>query len=71
MWTLQELSPFLQEIAVDNKKRDAILLKYARTTTAKIPLPESKEDRKARIRKGILQAPTKNLQLYSARLRYA
>jgi hypothetical protein len=65
MWTLQELSPFLQEIAVDNKKRDAILLKYARTTTAKIPLPE------ARIRKGILQAPTKNLQLYSARLRYA
>jgi sister chromatid cohesion protein DCC1 len=69
-WTLDELSPFLNDIAVDAKKRDSILLKYARTTVAKIPLPESKQDRKARLRKCITDGPTKNLQLYSARLRY-
>ncbi|UZJ54854.1 hypothetical protein CBS101457_004174 [Exobasidium rhododendri] len=71
MWTLQELSPFLDEIAVDAKKRDGILLKYARTTVAKIPILETKADRKARLRRGVAHGPTKNLQLYSARLRQA
>jgi len=69
MWTLEELSPFLNEIAIDSKKRDAILLKYTRTTVAKIPLLETKQDRKARLRKGITNVPTKDLQVYSARLR--
>jgi sister chromatid cohesion protein DCC1 len=69
-WTLEELSPFLDDIAVDAKKKDAVLLKYARTTIVKIPIAESKQERKARIRRGMANGPTRDLQLYSARLRY-
>lgn len=69
-WTLVELSPFLDDIAVDAKKRDAILLKYARTTTAKVALPESKKDRNARLRRGETEGPSTDIKLYSARLRY-
>jgi sister chromatid cohesion protein DCC1 len=68
-WTLEDLSPFLDEIAIDKKKRDSILLKYARSTTVKVAIPETKADRKARIKKGVLQGPTRNVQMYSARLR--
>lgn len=68
-WTLEDLSPFLDEIAIDSKKRDSILLKYARSITVKLAVPETKADRKARLKKGILQGPTKNVQTYSARLR--
>lgn len=69
-WTLEELSPFLSEIAIDAKKRDAILLKYARSTTVKVAAPESKLERKARLKRGIAQGPTRDMQMYSARLRH-
>lgn len=70
-WTLQELSPFLDEIAIDVKKRDAILLKYARSIKVKIPLAETKSERKERLKRGNnVQGPTELLQLYSARLRH-
>lgn len=70
-WTLQELTPFLDEIAIDAKKRDAILLKYARSTKVKVPLPETKLERRDRLKKGNVEGPIELLQLYSARLRHA
>ena len=32
-WKADEIAHFLKEIAVDNKERDKLLMKYARTTT--------------------------------------
>ncbi|KAK7687152.1 hypothetical protein QCA50_009655 [Cerrena zonata] len=34
-WKAEEISPFLQDIVVNNKERDKLLLKYARTVTNK------------------------------------
>ncbi|MCO5584875.1 hypothetical protein L7F22_038807 [Adiantum nelumboides] len=69
-WIGEDLKPFLQDVAVDAKKRDALLLKFARSSQVKIPIQESKQDRRARLMAGNPHAPTKNVSLYSARLRY-
>ena len=33
-WKAEEIRPFLNDIAIDRKERDKLLLKYARTVTA-------------------------------------
>lgn len=69
-WTIEHLGPFLDDVAIDSKKRDAILLKHARTNIVKVAITEDKKDRKARLKQGLLQEPTRNVVMYSSRLRH-
>lgn len=69
-WIGEDLKPFLQDVAVDAKKRDALLLKFARSSQVKMPIQESKQERRARLMAGNPHAPSTNVSLYSARLRY-
>jgi sister chromatid cohesion protein DCC1 len=69
-WTAEDLSPFLSDVAIDNKRRDAMLLKFARSSQCQIPVAETKAERRARLHNGIAHPPTKTVQLYSSRLRY-
>lgn len=32
-WRLEELAPFLRDVAVDKKERDKLLMKFTRTST--------------------------------------
>ncbi|PWN33678.1 uncharacterized protein FA14DRAFT_112557, partial [Meira miltonrushii] len=45
-WIGEDLKPFLQDVAVDAKKRDALLLKFARSSQVKMPIQESKQERR-------------------------
>lgn len=69
-WTVDDLSPFLSDVAIDNKRRDALLLKFARSSLCHLPVTETKAERRARLHKGVPHPPSKPVQLYSSRLRY-
>lgn len=69
-WIFEDLVPFMADVAVDDKKRDALLLKFARTSQASLPVPETKQERRARKARGAGdKPPMRFVKLYSARLR--
>ncbi|PWN18577.1 hypothetical protein BCV69DRAFT_284885 [Microstroma glucosiphilum] len=74
-WTLQDLAPFIEDLAVDAKRREALLLRFARAKRVEVPVPVlvgaqgkgGKGEEKGK--KG--SAPQKEyITLYSSRVRY-
>lgn len=71
-WLLDDLLPYLDDVAVDKKKRDALLLKFARTNRIKVPAAPLIESTKPPAKKSKATnhaIEMKELTLYSARVR--
>jgi sister chromatid cohesion protein DCC1 len=74
-WTLQDLAPFIEDLAVDAKRREALLLRFARAKKVEVAVPvPAGAGAQGKIKgedKGKKAAPQKEvITLYSARVRY-
>lgn len=78
-WFLEELEPFIEDLSVDSKRREALMLRYARAKKVKMTVPRdagSKTER-ATSSTGVIRTSsssnaveTKEVTVYSARVRY-
>ncbi len=69
-WTLQELLPFVEPLAVDRNKRDALLLKYCRTSQVKVPAANASTTTTTGRGGAQTQQKMETVTMYSSRLRY-
>lgn len=69
-WTLEDLEPFIRDMAVDPKRREALLIKYARTNKVKVPGPSSSSALQNQQESKKDTSQPKEVTVYSARLRY-
>lgn len=68
-WTLPDLEPYLQDVAYDAKRREALLLRFARAKKVKIAVAHGAASSSSKGRADARQ-PTEEITLYSARVRY-
>ncbi|CAO1639238.1 unnamed protein product [Sympodiomycopsis kandeliae] len=57
-WYLTELEPFIEDLSVDSKRREALLLRYARAKKVIVPADKKKGEKQ------------REVTLYSARVKY-
>lgn len=70
-WTLQDLAPFIEDLAVDSKRREALLLRFARAKKVEVPTATVKVMGEERGRKSVSQQQKmETVTLYSSRVRY-
>ncbi|CAO1623886.1 unnamed protein product [Parajaminaea phylloscopi] len=69
-WTLEDLEPFIRDVAVDAKRREALLLRFARAKKVKVPAPAPPSGVPQTGRRDAAANQTVEVTLYSARVRY-
>lgn len=69
-WFLEELEPFIEDLSVDPKRREALLLRYARAKKVKMPIGVKLEKARGGAAGTAAAAEMREVTLYSARVRY-
>lgn len=69
-WLLEELQPFIEDLAVEGKRREALLLRYARAKRVVLPAETGKGAAGKKGKGGKEGEGGREVVLYSARVRY-